>query len=207
MSTRQKILIFLTALAFIVVKLPLCCAEKIILKNGKVIKGKIVEEHDEYIKVDIKGIALTYYKDEIHEISKNDATQSEIQSNSSARFRLSSPNGWHKKVDIKTPRGAHILFLYNKFKDRKFPMIAVMKDEPYPDDKTAIDFALKNKKMFMQRPPTPNMSIQGPKQVTVKGRIAAQMIMKDASVNMYQEWYQFLEDNTIITFHYSDSLE
>ncbi|MBU1091364.1 hypothetical protein KKA27_00650, partial [Patescibacteria group bacterium] len=59
----KKILIFLTALAFIVVKLPLCYAEKIILKNGKVIKGKIVEEHDEYIKVDIKGIALTYYKD------------------------------------------------------------------------------------------------------------------------------------------------
>ncbi|MBU1134647.1 MAG: hypothetical protein KJ569_07035, partial [Candidatus Omnitrophica bacterium] len=43
-------------------------AETIVLKSGKVVEEKIVERTDEYIKVDLFGVPLTYYLDEIESI-------------------------------------------------------------------------------------------------------------------------------------------
>ncbi len=43
-------------------------AETIVLKSGKTIKGKILEKTDSSIKVDIAGIPITYYLDEIENI-------------------------------------------------------------------------------------------------------------------------------------------
>jgi len=43
-------------------------AETIILKSGKTLEVKIVEKTDTYIKVDIDGISITYYLDEIENI-------------------------------------------------------------------------------------------------------------------------------------------
>jgi hypothetical protein len=52
-----------------VVTLLLCqhtaAAETIVLKSGKTIEGAIVEKADTYIKVDIGGAILTYYRDEL----------------------------------------------------------------------------------------------------------------------------------------------
>jgi hypothetical protein len=47
---------------------PPCYAETIKLKNSKVIEAKILEQADNYVKVDVSGIALTYYYDEIESI-------------------------------------------------------------------------------------------------------------------------------------------
>ena len=47
-------------------------AETIILKSGKVVTGKIIEETDAYIKIDISGIPITYYSDEIQSIGNED---------------------------------------------------------------------------------------------------------------------------------------
>ncbi len=53
------ILIFLSRFAF---------ADMIVLKSGKVMEAKILERTDEYIKIDFKGVALTYFLDEIESI-------------------------------------------------------------------------------------------------------------------------------------------
>lgn len=43
----------------------LCHGETIYLKNGNKIEGKIVEQTDRFIRVDISGVTLTYYLDDI----------------------------------------------------------------------------------------------------------------------------------------------
>ena len=40
-------------------------AETIVLKSGTTLEGKIVEQIDDYIKVDIHGAVINYYIDEI----------------------------------------------------------------------------------------------------------------------------------------------
>jgi len=48
-------------------------AETIILKSGKRVDGKILHRTNEYIKVDVYGVSLTYYLDEIESIIGEDA--------------------------------------------------------------------------------------------------------------------------------------
>jgi len=43
-------------------------AENIYLKSGKVVKAKIIEKTDKYIKVDFEGVTLTYFNEDIDHI-------------------------------------------------------------------------------------------------------------------------------------------
>lgn len=45
-------------------------AETLILKNGKRVEGKIIEETDKAVKVEMAGIGVTYFKDEIDSVEK-----------------------------------------------------------------------------------------------------------------------------------------
>ncbi len=47
-----------------------CYSETIELKSGQVISGRIIEQSDEYVRVDIKGIPITYYFEQIKSIDK-----------------------------------------------------------------------------------------------------------------------------------------
>ena len=47
-------------------------AESIILKSGKTVDGNILHRTDQYIKVDVYGVSLTYYLDEIESITGED---------------------------------------------------------------------------------------------------------------------------------------
>ncbi len=53
----------------------------IYLKDGRKIEGRIVEETDDYVKIDFHGVILTHYKDRIERI-ENFEGQSEIRSSS-----------------------------------------------------------------------------------------------------------------------------
>ena len=44
------------------------CAEEVILKSGKTLKGSIIEKNDEYIKIDLAGVTLTLFLEEIQSI-------------------------------------------------------------------------------------------------------------------------------------------
>jgi tetratricopeptide (TPR) repeat protein len=61
---NKKIIIFLSVLFLIFPSY----AETIKLKNGNTVRGRILEKSDRYIKVDIAGIPITYYFDEIESI-------------------------------------------------------------------------------------------------------------------------------------------
>lgn len=66
-------------------------AETIQLKSGKIIKGKITEKTDEYIKIDSGvGIPITYYLDKIEKIKVNSIK--DTQSNQSSSFGKNSMN-------------------------------------------------------------------------------------------------------------------
>ena len=43
----------------------LCFGEIIMFKSGKRIEGKIIEQTDNYVKLDIQGIEVIYLNDEI----------------------------------------------------------------------------------------------------------------------------------------------
>jgi hypothetical protein len=74
--------------------------EQVILKTGKIVEGKIIEDTDEYVKLDVEGIKLTYFKDEIERIdrqvtqapSKKELRPNEIlikiKGETSSRFKL-----------------------------------------------------------------------------------------------------------------------
>ncbi|MDD5583785.1 MAG: hypothetical protein PHV55_01835 [Candidatus Omnitrophica bacterium] len=64
----------------------LCCvpafSDTLLLKTGKSVEGKIIEETDAYVILDYSGISLKYWKEEIQEITKSqpptgDASQPE----------------------------------------------------------------------------------------------------------------------------------
>ncbi|MCM8787008.1 MAG: S1C family serine protease [Candidatus Omnitrophica bacterium] len=44
------------------------CAETIVFRSGKIMQAKIIERTNKYIKVDIQGIPITYYIEEIESI-------------------------------------------------------------------------------------------------------------------------------------------
>lgn len=44
---------------------------KVYLKSGHVVKGKIAEQRDNYIKIDLDGIMVTFFKEEIDRIEKS----------------------------------------------------------------------------------------------------------------------------------------
>jgi hypothetical protein len=62
-----KLLVILTLNLFLLFSV---FAAEITLKSGEVIKGKIVDETDEYIKLDFYGSQMTYYKDQIRDIRR-----------------------------------------------------------------------------------------------------------------------------------------
>ena len=65
---KYFIIVFLlsTSLAF---------AETITLKSGRVLEGEVLERTDDYVKIDFKGVGLTFYADEIDTISEGDLIQ------------------------------------------------------------------------------------------------------------------------------------
>ena len=47
-------------------------AETVVLKSGKIIEGKILENTDDYIKIDYFGVPLTYYLDDVESIKEDE---------------------------------------------------------------------------------------------------------------------------------------
>ncbi len=67
------------SLSFLVVGVVL--AEKVTLKSGKIIEGKIIERADDYLRIDNDGIEVMYLKDEIEKIDP-DSINSEVDKES-----------------------------------------------------------------------------------------------------------------------------
>lgn len=90
---EKKVIIILTV-SFLLFT-PSIFAEMIVLKSGKTVEGKILERADKNIKVDIAGIPITYYLDEIESIDgkkMNPLPLPEAGSNEAEESLLSQKN-------------------------------------------------------------------------------------------------------------------
>lgn len=56
-----------------------CSAETIVLKSGKTIEGKIIKRTDRSIKVEVSGVPITYYLDEVASIGGKEAIVSSAE--------------------------------------------------------------------------------------------------------------------------------
>ena len=63
----------LTIVCLLVLTSSLCWAETVYLKNGKKITGKVVQQDDQQIKVDVSGVMVTYFTDEVDRVEGKDA--------------------------------------------------------------------------------------------------------------------------------------
>ena len=59
-------------------------AETVSLKSGKSVVGKIVEKTEKYLKIDMEGIPITYYSDEIESIAGDKDVAGSIEEQKSA---------------------------------------------------------------------------------------------------------------------------
>jgi len=71
--TLFLILFFISSLAF---------AETVVLKSGKTVEGKIIEKTDKYIVIEIQGVPLTYFFDDIDNIKTDIPKMQETIENS-----------------------------------------------------------------------------------------------------------------------------
>src|SRR3989338_4504190 len=46
----------------------ICAADTIYLNNGRKVTGKVVMQSDVHVKIDVKGMVLTYFPDEVQRI-------------------------------------------------------------------------------------------------------------------------------------------
>ncbi|MDP2922235.1 MAG: transglutaminase domain-containing protein [Candidatus Omnitrophota bacterium] len=72
---NKKLIIALSILFFFCCT-PIFC-ETIKLKNGKTVEGKIVEKTNTFVKLNITGVGVTYYFDEVAEIKATQGTSQE----------------------------------------------------------------------------------------------------------------------------------
>jgi hypothetical protein len=97
----------------LLVGFPLVCfAETLVLKSGKTVEGKIIEKTNEYVKIEVQGVLLTYFFDEIGSINSNTSisplnkgeetvektplliTRTNIYEDKEFGVRLVFPEGW-----------------------------------------------------------------------------------------------------------------
>lgn len=75
-------------------------AETIVLKTGKTIEGKILEQNESSINVDIEGVTLTYYLDEIQSIDGKEVTPVSVKEEASPASQETNAawEGWYGTI-------------------------------------------------------------------------------------------------------------
>ncbi len=73
---KVKILFVLGWLIFLMSN-SLAFADTVTLKSGKKINGKVVERTKDYVKIEIEGITVTYWRDEIENVIEDKSTLSQ----------------------------------------------------------------------------------------------------------------------------------
>jgi hypothetical protein len=114
------------------------------------------------------------------------------------RYHIHYPEGWESLSNLMN-ENAPARFIYWKVKD-KLPFIAISEGKLKPEDKNLMDYALRDKEESLKN--NPNLVIDGPFEVNLGTRAAAQLIFK--SPKSFSEQILILIDRTVIIFHYAD---
>lgn len=79
---KKKIIILI---CFLILFSKIALSDSLKLKSGKIIYGSIVEEHEDYLKIDTGSFVLTYFRDVIEEIELSKAEASKDNLNKSQK--------------------------------------------------------------------------------------------------------------------------
>ncbi|MCQ9205829.1 MAG: trypsin-like peptidase domain-containing protein [Omnitrophica bacterium] len=129
--------ILLVLILGIIPLIPFCFGDTITLKSGKIIDGKITEKTSEHIKIEVKGVSIKYYHEEI----KNTTTSREIifYQNPSLEFPETSletkPQNTRKTPDE----------IFKEFS----PMVVRITAKRFSDYKTGVGFIVSKNGLIM----------------------------------------------------------
>ncbi|MCK9573368.1 MAG: tetratricopeptide repeat protein [Candidatus Omnitrophica bacterium] len=87
---------FFVSLVLLAVFLP-AYAEIVVLKSGKIIEGDIVEKTEKYIKVDMFGVPVTYYLDDIESINGKKITAAIVKKEPEVKAEI---NNTKEKINL-----------------------------------------------------------------------------------------------------------
>ncbi|MFC1755071.1 hypothetical protein ACFL96_17040, partial [Thermoproteota archaeon] len=74
--------------------------QKILLKSGKEIEGRVVKKTDEYIKVEIAGVEVSYFIDEIESIEGQDINSYVIEPIGEEDAKTQIPDQYKKGIIV-----------------------------------------------------------------------------------------------------------
>ena len=113
----KKIIIYPFLLFFIISP---SLAETVYLKDGKTVEGKIIEKTDKYIKVEVSGVPVTFFNDQLQE-DKGKSIDTEIDIpdkdkqgwyvNNEFMLRIKNILGWELKESKDIQNGVSMLSL------------------------------------------------------------------------------------------------
>jgi len=102
MMMKKEWIIGTIAPFFIFALFHFASAETIVLKSGQTIEGKITEKTGQYIKIDVSGVAVPYFLDEIKSVDGGAVVSSgysgvEIIGSGRGAIRIPLLEGWERK--------------------------------------------------------------------------------------------------------------
>jgi hypothetical protein len=93
---------YVSTISTLFLAVTVCCvpafSDTLLLKSGKSVEGKIIEETDTYVTIEYASIPLKYWKDEVQKITKSSSAAQPITSQPTSQ--PSSRAGTVKIVDI-----------------------------------------------------------------------------------------------------------
>lgn len=190
-----------------------CLADTIYFKDGKKLDATIIEKTDKYIKVDVAGIPLTYFNDEIEKIVAGQAKEAVAQSANTLDagrkefvsqdygIRIIGPEGW----TLATPASGPQIAIFKKSL-RAFPLIGITVDTVPPQIKSAIEFA-KWVLPSYQEPGVNFRILEEPHVVIVNGLEAAKFTFEmsdEQGRSMKSLDYKFMMDTVVFSVQCMD---
>jgi hypothetical protein len=194
-------------------------AETVYLKSGKTVEGRIIEKDAQAIQIEVYGMPLTYFLDDIERIEEGRAKEATAEASDKALFSgtytntiygfsIANPSGWKKFENVQTLSKTDILVYYTLLDEPRYPYIGVSVTcdsiLPFPDVKNVMDFTLK---MLARLKESGAKVLEEPTNVQIGGVQATRMKLIHP-VKIYEEgvdkdvyiiWYQVLKDNGVIT--------
>jgi len=200
-------------------------AEIIRLKSGKSVEGKIIEKTNDYLKVDVGGVAVTYFNDDLEKpeaprVSRDTVTATqfaqeslgELYVNEEHGFEIRGPKGWFKNLG-RPNSGPAVIFTRHLYTGQmRLPILGVTVDTAPANIATALDFAnfiLPQYQASADKTQAQFKLIEPPHEIEINGRKGAryvfQMLGKDRAMESID--CKFLRGNMIISIQGMDTPE
>lgn len=191
------------------------------LKSGQEIKADIVNRDQNSIKLETKGIQMTYYGDEIDTINGQAfsggtaVTVPEITEPrgiigkeedsvnlGETNIYIKPPSGWYKRANIQS-RSGFIIFNYQKVKGLNKVRIKVAINNPIGDIHRSIDFVRRVKRSIERK--APKFIVKDPTEYMVRELDGSFIEMNSKDNSEFSARYYFLIGRAVLTLQLFDN--